>query len=159
MKAFLAIASFFIILSCNKKDSDDCPKTQYYYGYKVSAQVDTLRTSANWLAAVVGSGDSLVFNYIREFTTCNNVADGNVTDILFFQVDPAATSFQYNAADFQRAMVYFRRVCFCPELGYFIPQGGTIKGNKVSTTSWNVEFDLIINGNEHVKNSGMFLRD
>jgi hypothetical protein len=159
MKTFLAIVSFLVILSCNKDKSDDCPQTQYYYGFKVSSQVDTIRTSGNWLAAITASGDSLVFNYIREYTTCANVADGNVTDILFFQVDPAANSFEYDVADFQQSMVYFRRVCFCTELGFIIPQGGTIKGNRVNPTTWNVEFDLIIANNEHVKNSGTFVRD
>lgn len=157
MKLLLILLSFIAVLGCKKNKSDDCPHTEYFYGYKINAQVDTLRTQANWLAAFTANGDSLVFNYIMDYTTCPDIADGGTTEILFFEVDRAVTSFDYDAADFQQAMVYFRRVCFCTEKGFVVPKGGTIKGTKLNANSWKIDFDIVIDNNEHVKNSGTFI--
>jgi hypothetical protein len=158
MKRIWTLLSIIIVLTaaCKKPMKDQCPSTVYQYTFQRNAEVDTSRAPANWLIATSGNGTKLVFNYTRNYTTCPEIADGGSTDILFFEVDAAATSFDYDPTDFQQFMVYFRRICFCPENGFIVPQDGNIKGTRVDDNSWNVEFDLILDDGEHIKNSGVF---
>ena len=150
----LGIALLFI--ACRKSNTNNCPTTTYQYTFSKNAELDTSRTPANWLLVSTKTGSKLVFNYTRNEQTCPEIADGGSTDILFFEVDPAVTSFTYDAASFQAFMVYFRRICFCPEIGFTVPTGGNIKGNRVDDNSWKIEFELVINGGEHIKTSAVF---
>jgi hypothetical protein len=135
---------------------DECPSTEYQYAFQRNAVVDTSRAPANWLIATSASGTNLVFNYTKNYVTCPEIADGGSTDILFFEVNAAATSFDYDVSAFQQSMVYFRRICFCPENGFVVPVDGNIKGTRIDDRSWQVEFDLILAGGEHIKNSAVF---
>jgi len=157
MKTFFLFLSLLGFIACSKTKSDDCPQTVYSYDYKTNANVDTIRSSANWLSVTETNGDSLLFRYTMNYIACPAIEDAGVTETLFFAVDPGVNSFIYSMANFQKAMVYFRRSCFCVQRGGFVvPQSGTITGTRLNAKSWKIDFDIMITNDDRVQHSAVF---
>lgn len=157
--SFLFFCVLLVFFSCRKNKTAGCPTTEYKYAFKSGAKLDTISSHANWLVATPGNGNKLLFTYKMNYTTCPEIADGGLSHILYFEADPSANSFEYNTGSLQDAMVYFRRICYCPENGFVVPESGTIKGTRLNANSWRVEFDIVISNNERVKNTGVFIRE
>jgi hypothetical protein len=158
MRIILAILVFITMpfSACHKSTTDQCPSTTYRYSFRTNAGIDTSRTPANWLSASIVGGSKLVFNYERNYSTCPEIADGGSTNILFLEVDPSVTSFDYEASGFRQRMVYFRRICFCTESGFLIPNDGRIKGNRIDDRSWKIDVDIVVSNGESIKTSAIY---
>ena len=140
---------FFLLLlpvvfgECKKK-SEDCVPYHYQYTYKNNSQVDTLRnTQGSPLVAVVNTGTKKVFTYTWYSSPCHMLVDGGAGATLVFEVDSAATSFNYFTNDLAAAHCYYQLTCVeCFPRGAFTPFSGTIEGTRTNGTQWNVQADL-----------------
>jgi hypothetical protein len=151
--------SFFLFLFCciactkNKQ----CDSNTYDYSFSNNAKVDTIfNANLQRIEAVKAGGNKLVFIYTHVYKSCPGIADADFTRTLLFEVDPASSSFNYTANDFQTAMLYTYANCFCINRGATLPQSGTITGTRINNNRWKVDADLVVENGISVKLSGTF---
>ncbi len=76
---------------------------------------------------------------------CPCYTDGGGYENLLFEVNPASNSFAYQTSDIEAANIYFRAGCvecsFATQ-NAVIPDSFTITGTKLSSDSWQIDFDI-----------------
>jgi hypothetical protein len=141
---------FFIlfILSCNKNGLNDCTKDRYNYAFLKLSKIDTSSSNSpfqGYLQYQINAGNDLVFKYTHEGPDCKNIADEEFTEFLVFQVPAGTNSFNYQNAQLESANCYFNLICFC-DINARPVKSGSIKGNKISESRWNVEINIDVPG-------------
>jgi hypothetical protein len=93
------------------------------------------------------SAGILLFAHIYKASQNDQIADDELTEMLFFNIQPDKTGkFQLNSPEqLQRAQAHFYRGCFCLNRGTHLIQSGTIRGAKMSKTTWYINADVMVN--------------
>lgn len=140
MKRFLIfLAATIFSFSCN---SDD-PEETREYAYTVDSLIVPPDPNGVLRVATVASGENLVFKYEYRIPSDPEIADSGFTEILLFEIDRNLTFFVVSDAELSQINAFYRQVCFCATNDSFPVTGGTIQGRQRSTSSWEIDIDLI----------------
>lgn len=146
MKKTLAIILFTLLIftSC-KKESRNCPAEDVTYTFFNKSLVDTSTTPFDIFIATRKEGSSLVFQYNYSYTSCPEIADGDRSEQLIFQIEPTKSNFKYYSDSLRNINCYYRSFCYgCPPSS-IIPTGGIIEGRKINDKTWNINIDIKVN--------------
>lgn len=98
----------------------------------------------SYMYTSINPGQNIVFYYHFATEKCPNRADGDYAESLTFEIPAGSTSFDYGTTDIQNNVVcYYERYAMTPVNAMRITDG-TITGNKVSETTWNIQANVKI---------------
>lgn len=97
----------------------------------------------------VDSSSTILFEYNYKAAQINQIADDEYREIIGFNIVPDKTGrFELKGEDIKKANGYLYKGCFCIDRGNSPVTGGTIKGVKMSKTTWYINADLKISVNK-----------
>lgn len=150
MKNSCLLACFVISLSifgCRQTgvSPTNCRSGKCTYTIEENQQIEITGDSIQQFVNII-SGDKLVFAYEYVKNDKENIADDEYTEYIYFEIDPAAESFNFQDSELSDAALIMRPVCFCvPGLG--IPVSGTLSGSKINDNRWQVDMDVLFDWN------------
>jgi len=139
--AILFVISIFLI-SCSKSDDDNPgnPEEENYIVYPNSSLVVSNTENGTFLE--VEAGNKLVFEYRYSTEGRPEIADDELTEVIYFELDPNTENFSINQDDFEDTKTYLGKFCFCGRTGYFQVTSGEINGQKIGDLQWDVSLDV-----------------
>lgn len=96
-------------------------------------------------------GEQMVFKYSYNHPQDDNISDDELTEIFVFTVSSGKSSFKFttdNIADDPALSMAYSRLCFCGYNENFRPVAFSASGTKISTTKWEVKFDVTFKSGE-----------
>jgi len=157
MKNTLFVLVFsFILLSCNSNTNESSKE----YSFTENSQL-TLDAQEPHPFIKIVSGENLVFKYYFQKEDNENIADDEYSEAIFFEIDTDLEHFSYTDQDLTSINTYFNKYCFCIREGSTPITKGTIVGNKIDNSTWDIDLDItFINNNESTsrKISGLFIK-
>lgn len=94
-------------------------------------------------------GKKLVFQYQYKAAENPMMTDDELFESIMFQVEPFTKSFTLKGDALLKSNATFNRSCFCRDRGYFLVTGGYIKGKKINSTTYAIEFNLTFKSPEY----------
>lgn len=139
--AFLLVISIFLI-SCSKSDDNpgNNPDDANYIVYPNSSVV--VNNTENGTFIEVESGNKLVFEYRYSTEGRPEIADDELTEVLYFELEPNTENFSINEENFEVTSTFLGKFCFCGRTGYFQVTSGEINGEKIGDLQWKVSLDV-----------------
>lgn len=99
------------------------------------------------------SAGILSFEYHYIGAQNDQVADDELSEIVYFNIKPDKTGkFLLSGNDLKQAQAHFYRGCFCMNRGTHLIESGTIRGVKMSKTTWYINANVMVkmqNGDSH----------
>jgi hypothetical protein len=145
MKFLFALVLVSIISGCNKNKGYDSWKTIDTFTYGNNKQIDTAR-NPSYLFVYISPGSNIVFRFNHQEIAPHNVADGDLSEDLYFAIPAGITNFIYTDATLGNASCYFSKMCFCNDLDARPVIAGTIRGTKKSSVTWTINMDILVPG-------------
>ena len=139
--AILLMISFFLI-SCSTSDDDiqDNPEEANYIVYP-NATLEVNETENETFIEVI-DGDMLVFEYRYSTEGAPEIADDELTEVVYFEIDKNTEDFSLNEANFEASTAYLGKFCFCGRTGFFEITSGEINGEKTGELQWRISLDV-----------------
>ena len=92
------------------------------------------------------SANMLMFEYRHVSAQNDQIADDEVSEMIYFNVQPDRTGkFMLTGDDLKNAQGHFYRGCFCMNRGTHLIVSGKIRGAKMSKTTWYINADVMVN--------------
>ncbi len=152
----IALASaaviFLQISSCNTT-GDNGFSESYSHTFQKDRQivVDTMNnpspepTSDTLLTLSLDKGTALVFKYQYDQIAPKNIADGDFSETIYFQLPYNTESIRLDDKQLEKGHVYYTRSCFCPRIGVLSVSEGYLEAEKITQNIWSVSASLKIN--------------
>ena len=139
--AILLMISIFLI-SCSTSDDDiqENPEEANYIVYP-NASLEVNETENGTVIEVV-DGDMFVFEYRYSTEGVPEIADDELTEVVYFEVDEDTQDFNLNEANFEASRAYLGKFCFCGRTGYFPITSGEINAEKTGDLQWRISLDV-----------------
>lgn len=146
----------FIVLGlwftgCHDDDSVSEADTYSYTYTENSDLIISSREDTYMEYGQVENGNNLVFEYMFDTYTDENIADDGYTEIIKFEIDSELEEFSYSGDELSTLEIVFTKICFChfPKESEddFAPRG-TISGEKISDTEWLIHLDITFYEND-----------
>jgi hypothetical protein len=89
------------------------------------------------------SSNTVLFEYNFTAAQVNGIADDEYKEIIGFNIVPDKTGrFVLSGDQLKSANAYFYKGCFCMDRGSWPVTGGTVRGTKMSKTTWYINAEL-----------------
>ncbi|MCB0518819.1 MAG: hypothetical protein H6577_19040 [Lewinellaceae bacterium] len=163
---FLALAIFSLLLSnCDKNDKlPECPQCDFTCLDGSEPNVFSNDCKDNWDCLYrlhensqlnyvleeyfdqvnINAGNKLVFETNLSTLGEANIADDEVTDFLYFEIDPSQESFAAEGDELDLLNVRFQQQCFCANVHFRKPASGCMQGQKIDDSHWKIQANLVI---------------
>jgi hypothetical protein len=129
----------FTCLAENEADviTNDClPNWDCEFNIIPDAQLDLNEVEG------VAAGNGFIFQMINSTLGSPQIADDEYTDILVCEIPGSQTSFSVEDAQLADLQVYFKRICFCPEVEFKAVTLGCLQGEELSPGNWRIQGKL-----------------
>jgi len=141
-KLFLLILIFFVAKSQAQEAA--VIKGGKWYTITPNKTVSLNEDAQHNFFAEVINGNDLVFEYMMRADKHPDRTDDDYVEKIIFSVPKNAKSFYYTDTTIKAA---FLLGCFCPDRGWHALGDGFIKGKKINSSTWKVEFDVMTKPN------------
>jgi hypothetical protein len=107
----------------------------------------------------IEEGTNLVFEYEYSAEEKESISDDEYSEFIRFEINPELTEFNYKNEELAGIKAVLSKSCFCdfqydPEKD--VAPTGTISGEKISDTTWEILIDVVFYGDEHKNITGSF---
>ncbi|MEM9685889.1 MAG: hypothetical protein AAF934_03095 [Bacteroidota bacterium] len=141
----LSITISALLFGCTPEHSEECDPEiitfKWMQGKEINVAYDPVLELTTY---TVENGDNLVFEYNYTGAQCDNIADDEWGELLTFEIDKDATEFEFTDD------AILETKCFYQHYGAWIAsrqyeiKDGTILGNKIDNTTWQVTADVTV---------------
>jgi len=90
----------------------------------------------------VRPGSKLVFSLASSTQGAPNIADDEITEVLYFELEPGMESFSAEAGQMDLLNLRFQRHCYCYDTDLKKPTGGCMQGQRIDDSHWKVQGNL-----------------
>ena len=154
MKRLWMILLGFLLISCHINGE------YHLYTFVENSELDIITYNGSYMKwGQIKEGKNLVFEYVFSAEEDSRAEDDEYSEYIKFEIDPELTSFNYSDSALHNTKIVFTKSCFC-DFDYQetmdVEPYGTISGEKVSNTEWNINLDIIFYGNDQKQVSGIF---
>jgi len=101
-----------------------------------------LNYSASTSGAKIDTGGNLVFALASATEGAPNVADDEITTVLYFEVAGDQQSFSVNMGQMDLLNLRFQQLCYCADVSRKKPAGGCMQGQRIDGSHWRVQGNL-----------------
>ncbi|GEM_PF-777502 len=119
---------------------------QFFLNAQLSPAQPSRGEYINW-----NKGDKTIFRYVYAHPDEPNIADDELTEVFWIELDPEFDEFSFNLGTETQSSplgmeFYYTRVCFCnsPAFEFTNLQ---VSGRKLSETEWTVNFNMTATAN------------
>lgn len=102
-------------------------------------------TGDTLLTLSVDKGSLLVFKYQYDKKVLENIADGDFSETVYFQLSYDYGGISLEDRQLEKGRVYYTRSFFCPRAGVLSVSEGYLKAEKMIQNLWSVSVSLKIN--------------
>ncbi|MBO6515822.1 MAG: hypothetical protein JJ975_04650 [Bacteroidia bacterium] len=143
MKNLLGLTVLISLIAWGCK-SDNCTPEKFTYRWTDVKTIDVVKdTASNHELYNMVDGNDLVFSYVRTGEVCEDVLDGDWSEVIRFRADKDASEFEYVDSNMAKAKCNFLYSSFS---AHGIPQKvnkGTIKGRKLNSSEWEISLSIV----------------
>jgi len=111
-----------------------------FYRIISNSKLEFKKDAQNNFYAEIVKGNDFVFEYLKSDDKHTDRTDDEHFERILFAVNKNKKKFYYSDTTLKAA---FLIGCFCRERGWYTFSDGFIKGEKINTTTWKVEFDAM----------------
>jgi hypothetical protein len=87
----------------------------------------------------------LLFVYAYKSAQNDQVSDDEYAEMVYFNVVPDRTGkFLLSGKELQQAQAHFYKGCFCMDRGTHLIVSGTIKGTRMTKTTWYINANVVV---------------
>ncbi|WP_066225595.1 hypothetical protein [Formosa haliotis] len=151
-KFYLLVVLSLLVFTCSNNDSDAEVDT-YSYTYKEDSNLIIVSRDDTYMKyGKVESGDYLVFEYMFDKFSDEEIADDGYTEIIKFEIDPERETFSYSGDELAEMDIVLTKICYChfpKETDEDFPVTGRLSGEKISDTEWHITFNLTFYVSDH----------
>jgi hypothetical protein len=154
MKIFVKILliTSLIYTSCSK-ENEEYNEEYFLYNFLENKQLNIETSDGSYMKyGNIQEGSNLVFEYEFSAEDAVNIADDEYSESIRFEINPLLTEFNYEGSELSDIEAVFSKSCFCffdYDSDKDVPPTGTISGEKISNTEWNISIDVTFYGDEH----------
>lgn len=124
--------------------TNDCKSNwECTYSLHPNSKLDFTEGTSVDVAKVV-SGDKLVFEAIFKTEGGANTVDDELTEFLYFEIDPSNDSFSLDDADLALLKARYLRYCFCSDLKLKQPVSGCMQGQRIDDTHYRAQANIVM---------------
>ena len=138
-----AILMILLLANCSKDHLNNCRDGKCTYEYYDNTQL-SISEEGEWRQLALEPGPWIVFKYEYQYDDEENIADDELTEILYFQIPAESSSYQIDLRTYVMQTVYFNRLCYCGKTGFEFPNEAIINCEKINDDTWHVTADLSI---------------
>lgn len=120
----------------------NCRDGKCTYSILANQSIEIDRSDSLWQDVDITAGTQLVFEYEYIKNDKENIADDEYTERIYFEIDPELSSFNFRDADLEGINLVKQPICFCIPI-LWTPVSGTLTGEKLTETTWQVEMDVV----------------
>lgn len=145
MKKLLLLPSVFISLSIFAQ-AQKTPAVTIMEAKEKMAVVKEVNQGGGFYTNNTDSANTILFEYNYTAAQNDQISDDEYKEIIGFNFVPDKSGkFLLTSKDFSTANVYFYKSCFCADRGTYAAVSGTIRGAKMSKTTWYVNMNIKVN--------------
>lgn len=147
-----------LILSACSKKGEASYAYRFYEDKELLIESDT---NGYMQYASLQDGQNRVFEYQYTAQDEEYISDDEYSEFIRFEIDPALSSFTYQDSGLISINAVFTKVCFCGfpyEKEKDLAPSGSISGERISESQWDIDMDLTFYGNEHKNIQHRFTR-
>lgn len=145
---YIIIILLLTVYSCDNKSNEASYSYQFF---EASSLTVNTREDSYMKYGVIEQGNSIVFKYTFHAEDEEDIADDEYSEYIYFEIDPKLTEFEIGAESLIETKTTLTKGCFC----FFgnasekdVPPIGTIRGNRLSDTKWNIELNVLFYGED-----------
>ena len=153
MKIFVKILliTSLIYTSCSK-ENEEYNEEYFLYNFLENKQLNIETYDESYMKyGNIEEGSNLVFEYEYSAEDAVNIADDEYSESIRFEINPLLTEFNYEGSELSDIKAVFSKSCYCffdYDSDKDVPPTGTISGEKISNTEWNISIDVTFYGDE-----------
>ncbi len=145
MKKLLFSTGVFIGL-CNLAQAQKTPAVTLMQAKEKMAVVKEINQGGGFYTNNKDSASTILFEYNYTAAQNDGISDDEYKEIIGFNIVPDQSGkFILTSKDLSAANTYFYKSCFCADRGTYAAVSGTIKGTKMSKTTWYVNMNIKVN--------------
>ncbi len=145
MKKSLLLLGLFVSLSMFAQ-AQKTPAVTILEAKEKKAVVKQMNQGGGFYTNNTDSANTILFEYNYTGAQNNQISDDEYKEIIGFNIVPDKSGkFMLTSNDFSAANVYFYKSCFCIDRGTYAAVSGTIRGAKMSKTTWYVNMNIKVN--------------
>ncbi len=114
------------------------PKRTYFFQKKAALRIVPADTAV--VDVEIVSGKNLVFFYEWQSAKNPQIADGESTHRLYFEVSPNTRNLKLSGADLSKVNVIRCRICFCVDGGCRRPRNGELTLTRIRRDAYEVTY-------------------
>ena len=152
MKIFIKVLliTSLVLTSCSKENKEN--EEYFLYNFSENKQLNIETYDESYMKyGNIEEGSNLVFEYEYSAEDAVNIADDEYSESIRFEINPLLTEFNYEGSELSDIKAVFSKSCFCffdYDSDKDVPPTGTISGEKISNTEWNISIDVTFYGDE-----------
>lgn len=141
MKKLIIISLLtFVLFSCGNENP-----SQVYREFQTESKIEFIsHHPGDPQVPVISEGENLVFKYTYVHEEDDDIADDELSEILYLEIPKGSTSFTYNSSKVEEngmVSVAYHRSCFCGFSEYSM-QKAIISASKINDNQWEISFDV-----------------
>tara|TARA_B100000768_G_scaffold102680_1_gene95560 strand:+ start:162 stop:656 length:495 start_codon:yes stop_codon:yes gene_type:complete len=152
MKIFIKVLliTSLVLTSCSKENKEN--EEYFLYNFSENKQLNIETYDESYMKyGNIEEGSNLVFEYEYSAEDAVNIADDEYSESIRFEINPLLTEFNYEGSELSDIKAVFSKSCYCffdYDSDKDVPPTGTISGEKISNTEWNISIDVTFYGDE-----------